>query len=81
MVRDDQQEITKNPISLLLVEGDTDEIFYKRIKSDLLADCRCTVENLQGLYNINVKVIDRVVDYLRKHKDEKIRVYCCLDRE
>jgi len=81
MVRDGQQEVTKNPISLLLAEGGTDEIFYKRIKSDLLDDCRCTVENLQGLYNINVKVIDRVVDYLRQHKDEKIRVYCCLDRE
>lgn len=81
MVREDQSNLTRKPISFLLAEGDTDEIFYKRIKNDFLSGCRITVENMHGLYNINLKIINRIVDYSRKHKDEKIRVYCCLDRE
>jgi len=81
MVREVQHEVTKNPVSLLLVEGETDEIFYKRIKSELLASYRITIQNLEGLYNINAKVINRIIRYLQQHKDEKIIVYCCIDRE
>lgn len=68
----------KPPMSLLLVEGETDEIFYRRIKSLRLSELRCTVKNLEGLYNINQKVVDRIFRYLQEHKDEKIRVYSAL---
>jgi len=81
MVKEGQRDAEKRPVSLLLVEGDTDEIFYERIKAAFLTGLRSIVRNLEGLYNINTKVIDRIVDYLQQHKDEKIRVYCCLDRE
>jgi len=81
MAKMDQANLPKKPISLLLAEGDTDEIFYRRIKNDFLIGFRITVENIRGLYNINLKIINRIVDYSRKHKDEQIRVYCCLDRE
>jgi hypothetical protein len=81
MAKMDQANLPKKPISLLLAEGDTDELFYRRIKNDLLTGFRITVENIGGLYNINLKIISRIVDYSRKHKDEQIRVYCCLDRE
>ena len=40
-----------------------------------------TIRCLEGLYNINRKVIDRVTDYVVKHPDELVRVYCCVDRE
>jgi len=82
MAKGNNPQARKNPISLLLVEGETDEIFYKRIKSDFLSDIRCTVlGNLQGLFNINKKIINQTNSYLEHHKDENIRVYCCLDTE
>jgi len=81
MAKKQKAKLIKKPISLLLTEGDTDEIFYNRIKDDFLTGCRITVENIHGLYNINLKIMSRIVDYSKKHEDEIIRVYCCLDRE
>jgi len=72
---------TKPPLSLLLVEGETDEIFYNRIKAVSLPDCRAVVQNMKGLYNINQKIVDKIFRYLQEHRDERIRVYCCFDRE
>ena len=73
----------KTPISLLLVEGETDEMFYYRIKESCLAakKYRVTIRNLKGLFNINKKVINKVDEYCEKHTDELVRIYCCLDRE
>jgi hypothetical protein len=71
----------KNPISLLLVEGDTDELFYKRIKNSFLNNHRITIRNLEGLFNINKKVVNAIYNYCQQHKDEQVKVYCCLDRE
>ena len=72
---------SKNPLSLLLVEGYTDEVFYNLIKKKFLADCRITLFNIKGLYNVNNDIIDKILDFCQNHNDEKIRVYCCLDRE
>ncbi len=81
MAKEEQVNLSKKPISLLLVEGDTDEIFYQQIKNSFIKECRATIQNLQGLFNVNKKVINSIVNYVQKHKDEQIRVYCCLDRE
>jgi len=72
---------TKPPISLLLVEGDTDVIFWTRIKAAHLNECRIIIRNLEGNFNINRKVIDKVDGFCETHTDEYVRVYCCLDRE
>ncbi len=72
----------KTPISLLLVEGTTEELFYERIKSVLLSDYRITIRrNMEGLFNINKKVINAIYNYCQEHEDEQVKVYCCLDRE
>jgi len=34
-----------------------------------------------GNFNINEKVVDKVVEYCEKHIDELVKVYCCIDRE
>lgn len=33
----------KQPMSLLLVEGETGEVFYNRIKNEFLRICRCKI--------------------------------------
>jgi len=81
MSQEDGKGLIKQPVSLLLAEGSTDEIFYKKVKISHLRDCRATVCDLHGLYNINVKVINKIVGYIQAHRDEVTRVYCCLDRE
>ena len=77
------QGSNKPPISLLLVEGATDELFYKRIKDSYLTSegCRVIIRDLEGLFNINKKVVSSIVGYCDNHPDELVRVYCCLDRE
>jgi len=72
---------TKSPISLLLVEGDTDVIFWTRIKAAYLNEFRITISNLEGNFNINKKVLCKVDGFCETHSDEHVRVYCCLDRE
>ena len=83
MAKAQGKENHKTPISLLLVEGETDELFYYRIKKSYLASkkYRVTIRNLKGLFNINKKVINKVEEYCEKHTDELVRIYCCLDRE
>jgi hypothetical protein len=81
MSQKDGKDVTKKPVSFLLAEGSTDEIFYNKVKVSHLRDCRATIRELHGLRNINAKVIDQIVGYIQAHKDEVIRVYCCLDRE
>ncbi len=74
---------TKAPISLLLVEGDTDVLFYKRVKADYLdkENLRVTIRNLEGLYNINRKIVDKLDSFCDHNRDEIVRAYCCVDRE
>lgn len=73
--------ITQQPPSLLLVEGETDEIFYERIKKDYLKDCRVIIHNLKGLFSVNKKVVNKIISASLKYKNNDFRVYCCLDRE
>lgn len=81
MGRKAETEVSKRPICLLLVEGHTEVSFYGLIKSHLLGECRVTIRNLEGLRNINAKIIEEIVNYTQRHGDERIKVYCCVDRE
>lgn len=68
----------KQPLSVLLVEGQTEEVFYRRVKDTFLRDLRVTIELLEGLRNINEKVLNRLI---HKYSDQDVRAYCCVDRE
>jgi len=81
MVKEELHKVIKKPMSLLLVEGETDMLFYKRIKNTCLKEYRTTIRDLEGIYNINKKVINGIMNYVQQHRDENIRVYCCFDRE
>jgi hypothetical protein len=60
----DGRHNNRMPISLLLVEGETEELFYGRVKQDFLGGCRVTIRCLKGLYNINRNVIDRITEFI-----------------
>jgi len=64
-------------LSVLLVEGQTERVFYDRVKSTFLT-CPCTIEVIRGLYNINTKILHAL---RTRHTDSPVRAYCCLDRE
>ena len=68
----------RKPITPLLVEGDTETLFWNRVKKEKLADCRVRIEILNGNFNVNRKVLKKLVvtDEGQLHC-----VYCCLDLE
>jgi hypothetical protein len=70
---------SKDILSVLLVEGQTDAIFYGMVKDQYLkANCACKIEPIEGLYNIHNKVLGALKT---KNTDRLVRAYCCLDRE
>jgi hypothetical protein len=66
----------KRILSLLLVEGPTEVVFYEKIKELFLKSTK--IEHLEGNFNINKKVLQKT---LNKNSDRLVRVYCCVDRE
>ena len=81
MAKSKRKTKSVTPMSLLLVEGDTEELFYKKIKTLFLSDYRVNICNMGGLFNINAKIIDELIKIHDRDNIEEIRVYCCLDRE
>ena len=63
-------------LSVLLVEGPTEIVFYDKIKRLYLKST--TIEHIEGSFNINKKVLDRIT---HKYCDRPVRIYCCIDRE
>ena len=70
------REKTQTILSVLLVEGQTEVVFYNEIKRLYLKNT--TIEHLNGNFNINRKILDKIT---YKYSDRPVRVYCCVDRE
>lgn len=75
----------KNPNSILfLYEGDTELEFYSRIISKYIPrrKIRITASNLDGVYNLDKKVKNRINEHLLKNLDEEqITVIVAYDRD
>ena len=69
------------PYTLLMVEGDTEILFYKRIKETYFRNARFKIINLEGNWNINQKVLDKTTAHLNAHPDTEFIVCICIDRE
>ena len=79
MARERSRSSVSEPLSVLIVEGDTEVLFYERVKRQLLSDIRrVTVEQIRGIFNVNKNILHKI--YI-KSQGEVIRVYCCLDKE
>lgn len=70
-----------NHVALILVEGETEEVFYKRIAQDMLKGIPKHIRNMKGNYNINSKIIDRSRQFSDAHPKKTFDVYICVDRE
>lgn len=68
-------------VALIFVEGDTEEEFYKKLLDGYLRGIPKSVINLKGIYNVHRKLLGKTLDFLHKHKDYTVRVYCCIDME
>lgn len=71
----------KTKHALILVEGDTEVLFYKRIKKTYFPHARSHVFNLEGNFNINNKIVDQVINCISQHPNKLFMVSVCIDRE
>lgn len=71
----------KKTYALFFVEGHTEIEFYKPIIAQRFQGLPKSIYNLEGAYNIHKNTYGLTLDFLRKHPDSNVRVFCCLDRE
>jgi len=69
------------PVSLLILEGDTEEIFYPRVRDLFLKDIRLKLIPIKGQRNINAQVMAKLFGFARENHTDNCRAYCCIDAE
>jgi hypothetical protein len=67
--------------ALILLEGETEEEFYKAIADRYLRGVPKSFKLLRGNFNVNNKVIDKIIQFSTDHPGQKFDVYVCLDQE
>jgi hypothetical protein len=77
-------ELSKNhciePLSILLVEGATEEIFYKRITKVFLSGVSYKIVDIHGGGNMLRSTLASAFPPNIPEENIKIRVYCCKDK-
>jgi hypothetical protein len=68
-------------VSLLILEGDTEEVFYPIIRDKFLKGIRIELRNIKGRGNVNKDVLAEIYKYAYNNCDDSIRAYCCIDTE
>ena len=68
-------------VALILVEGETEEVFYKRLSEEKLGGIPKQIRNMKGNFNINNKIVDKCKQYSDSHPNNSFDVYVCVDRE
>ena len=69
------------PVSLLVLEGYTEAVFYPVIRDAFLAGIRVELRNMKGQGNVNKDVLSEIFKYAYNNRNDLIRAYCCLDTE
>jgi hypothetical protein len=68
-------------IALVLLEGETEEEFYRKVAQIKFARQRKSFKNLRGNYNINSKIAEAAKQFSRDNAKDKFDVYVCIDKE
>jgi hypothetical protein len=69
------------PVSLLILEGDTEEIFYAIVKNRFLHNIRFKRANINGQGNVNKDILGEIYKYTYNNRSDFVRIYCCIDTE
>lgn len=69
------------PVSLLILEGDTEQVFYAIIRDKFLKGIRIELRDIKGRGNVNKDVISEIYKYMYNNPDDLVRAYCCVDTE
>ena len=69
------------PVSLLILEGYTEEVFYPIIRDKFLCGIRIEHRNIKGRGNINKDILSEIFKFTYNNRDDVVRAYCCVDTE
>ena len=81
MARISRSIVTNRPVSLLILEGDTEAIFYSIIRDEFLTGLRIELRNMKGQGNVNIDVFAEIFKYTYNNSTDLVRAYCCVDTE
>jgi hypothetical protein len=65
----------------LILEGDTEELFYPLIRDRFLKGVPVELRNIKGRGNVNKDVCCEIYKYAWNNTNEDFRAYCCVDSE
>ena len=69
------------PVSLLVLEGDTEQVFYPSIRDKFLKGIRVELRNIKGRGNVNKDILSEIFKYMYVNRHDLVRAYCCVDTE
>jgi len=69
------------PVSLLVLEGDTEQVFYPLIRDRFLKGIRIELRNIKGRGNVNKDILSEIYKYLYVNRHDSVKAYCCVDAE
>jgi len=69
------------PVSLLILEGETESVFYPLIRDKFLASTRVELWQVHSGSNINKQVLSKIFTYTYRNPEDLVRVYCCSDTD
>jgi len=67
-------------VSLLILEGDTEEVFYPLIRDKFLEGIPVELKNIRGCGHTNRDVLSEMYKYTYNNPQDLVRAYCCLDK-
>jgi len=70
-----------HPVSLLVYEGETEEIFYPIVREKYLRRLRYDHSCIKGQGRTNLQIINAAITFCLNNPSEYLRVYSCIDTE
>ncbi len=81
MPKQPKDRICDKPVSLLVLEGDTEEVFYSIVQDRFFHEIRVRRTNIRGRGNVNKDVLGEIFKYAYNNRNDLVRAYCCVDTE